>query len=104
MVKLVHVAEKVFRIISSEDPALSNGEQIMKLTVRQAMGVPPPELVQHSLDTQYGINNHYYQLIDDLVSRFFQLRVHHHAKKVNLSMHDKLIRKQATKLIIFAAQ
>ena len=41
---------------------------------------------------------------EKLVSSFFLLRAHHHAKKINLSMHDKLIRKQATKLIIFIAQ
>ena len=58
----------------------------------------------HILQTQHGIDNHYFDLISVLVHIYFHLRQHHIAKTYHLREQGAAVRQALTKTILFKGQ
>lgn len=59
---------------------------------------------QHALETQYGIDNHLFDLINSIVKVYFDLRQHHIAKMYTLKKTGVSIRHTANKTVLFKGQ
>ena len=60
-------------------------------------------LDQHMFDSTPG-NNHILSLIKCCSQSYVTIRMHHLSKSTNVRMHDKVIRKQFSKLVLFKHQ
>lgn len=58
----------------------------------------------HTLETQHGIDNHYFQLISLLIHIYFGLRQHHIARVYNIRQQGESVRHKLTKTILFKGQ
>lgn len=59
------------------------------------------KLGNHIIATQYGIDNHHFQLISQVVDTFYSLRQHHIAKLHTLMLQEGSFRKKVNKSILF---
>ena len=76
LVKLVNVMERGLRLINDDDTAKLRSEKHLLALVRATMGAPPNTHSQHAVDTQDGIRNHIADLIEAVVKKFHQARIH----------------------------
>ena len=60
-------------------------------------------LDQHMFDST-AVDNHIFSLIKCCCQSYVTIRMHHLAKSTNAKMHDKIIRKQFSKLVLFKHQ
>ena len=60
-------------------------------------------LDQHMFDSTPG-NNHVFKLIKCCCQSYVTIRMHHLSKTRNAGMHDKVVRKQFSKLVLFKHQ
>ena len=60
-------------------------------------------LDQHMFDST-AVNNHIFSLIKCCCQSYLTIRMHHLSKLRNVKMHDKVIRKQFSKLVLFKHQ
>ena len=60
--------------------------------------------VEHAVETQVGIDNHYLSIVRSLVKTYFNLRQHHIVKLHNLRAKGKNVRHNLTKTILFKGQ
>ena len=58
-------------------------------------------LGEHIDDTQFGIDNHHYLLMQHVVSVFHKLRMHHEAKLLTLKLQSGNTRKKLCKTVLF---
>ena len=61
----------------------------------------PFSLGEHIIDTQDGIDNHYFSIIELLVAIYYNLRQHHIAKVYTQRNHALPVRQKLTKTILF---
>ena len=61
------------------------------------------ELDEHMFDTT-AVNNHVFSLIKCCCQCYVTIRMHHLSKSRNAKMHEKVIRKQFSKLVLFKHQ
>ena len=80
LVKLVNNIEKGLRLINDDDTAELRSEKHLLALVGAAMGVPH---LQHSVVTQDGIRNHVADLIEAVVRKFHQGRIHEISTRIN---------------------
>lgn len=59
---------------------------------------------EHVLQTQHGIDNHFFDLVSVLVHTYFKLRQHHIARLYNLRQQGTSVRHKLTKTILFKGQ
>ena len=102
--QLTMLMERGFRLLMDSNVHAKGGEVYLTCVVKNVMGTPPDDFQMHALDTQHYIDNHYTNLINLLVHLFYKVRINHHSKRLNLSLHKSMIRKKSTKLVIFTGQ
>lgn len=61
-------------------------------------------LNQHILDSATGINNHYISLLRTITSAFFDLYMHHNAKRLTLQLQGQSVRQKYNKTTLFMGQ
>lgn len=104
-VKVVRTAEQCLRQSGRQDMS-SAAHQASALEVSRAVRAKLGsedvfDLGEHIIDTQYGIDNHHYQLMSQVTHTFYKLRQHHVAKLHTLKFQGSSSRKKLTKAILF---
>lgn len=94
-------AERITRLCTqvSETNKLTYNRLISE--VRRKFGNPPAEMAEHALETQHGIDNHYSNLLENIVRKYFQIRQHHIGRRKTMSLHKKRKRSKLNKLVLF---
>ena len=92
LVKLVNVIKRGLRNINDDDTAKLRSEKHLLALVRATMGAPPDTHSQHAVDTQDGIRNHVADLIEAVVKRFHQARIHEISRRINTTLQANVIR------------
>ena len=60
-------------------------------------------LKEHMFDST-AVNNHVFNLIKCCSKSYVTIRMHHLAKQINSRMHERLVRKEYSKLTLFKGQ
>ncbi|KAF3837712.1 hypothetical protein F7725_009480 [Dissostichus mawsoni] len=98
-VKVLRAAERVIRQASTRQaPKVSTVTYI----VRGEIGTQDVfQLGEHIEETQFGIDNHYSNLLSLVVSVFLKIRLHHIAKLTSLDLQKGNTRKKLCKTVLF---
>nr|XP_033947312.1 uncharacterized protein LOC117452698 [Pseudochaenichthys georgianus]XP_033947313.1 uncharacterized protein LOC117452698 [Pseudochaenichthys georgianus] len=98
-VKVLRAAERVIRQASTRQaPKVSTVTYI----VREEIGTEDVfQLGEHIEETQFGIDNHYSDLLSLVVSVFLKIRLHHIAKLTSLDLQKGSTRKKLCKTVLF---
>ena len=72
--------------------------------VRAIVGAPADTHSQHAVDTQDGIRNHVADLIEAVVKKFHQARIHEISRRINTTLQANSIRQKSNKLVLFKNQ
>lgn len=103
VMKIINAAEKHLRTMSAMSIKCSS-HQLQAKVLSDVGHLPLFPIVHHFIDTQVGIENHFFTLLRTVVSIFFQLRQHHIVRLHNMQQRRKVIRQKLTKSIIFMGQ
>lgn len=97
--KVLRAAERVIRQSSTNQaPKVSTVTHI----VREEIGTEDVFLLgEHIEDTQFGIDNHHFDLLSLVVSVFLKIRLHHIAKLTSLELQKGSKRKKLCKTVLF---
>ena len=103
VIKLVIVAERYLRQLTDVNFASHQIKTVRLLTMVKAHvgAVDIFGLGHHIVETQFGVDNHHYNLISLLVSVFHKLRQHHVAKLHTQQLQRGNIRKKVCKTVLF---
>lgn len=103
VVRVVKSAEMFIRHHLRIDRATTCSVDRVQRYVRQDIGNKDVFCLgnMHITDSQYGIDNHHYQLLDMTVSTFFILRQYHIAKLHTAFLQSGNTRKQSGKTVLF---
>ena len=94
---MLRVAERVIRQAATT-PKLSTVTHI----VREEIGTEDVFLLgEHVEETQFGIDNHHYNLLSLVVSVFHKIRLHHIAKITSVELQKGSTRKKLSKTVLF---
>jgi hypothetical protein len=96
---VLRAAERVIRQSSTNQaPKVSTVTHI----VREEIGTEDVFLLgEHIEDTQFGIDNHHFDLLSLVVSVFLKIRLHHIAKLTSLELQKGSTRKRLCKTVLF---
>lgn len=97
--KVLRAAERVIRQASTvQAPKV----EAVKRIVRGEIGAEDIFMLgEHIEETQFGIDNHHYDLLSLVVSAFHKIRLHHIAKLASLELQKASTRKKLCKTVLF---
>jgi len=103
VVLLLLAAEKAIRRLQNVTSARSVCEKkAVVYTVKREYGcLDPLNLGEHILETQTGVDNHFYDLMEILIAVYFDLRQRHIARVHTSQMKATSVRQKFTKFILF---
>ena len=77
-------------------------QETVQYIVKREIGSQDPLLLgNHILDTQCGIDNHYFDLLHLLVCTYYSIRQNHVARVHTKRMKNVFVRQKLTKIILF---
>ena len=100
-IKVLRHAERCIRHFASVAPH-KNNLNLLESLVKTEIGTADIFLLGgHVLESQYGIDNHHYQLISLLVETYHSIQLHHMVKLKNMELQRGTMRKKHGKLLLF---
>lgn len=97
---MLRAAERVIRATSTQVRA-PKVEGVLHI-VRGEIGSEDVFMLGSHIDeTQFGIDNHHYDLIALVVSAFLKIRLHHIAKLASIELQKESTRKRLCKTVLF---
>ena len=97
MISLIRLCDRRYREVRSEVETVKEKE-LHRYVLENGCGMPS-SICDHAAATQYGISNHYYDLVGDVVKIFHKIRNFEVVKRRNMKTHQKFVRHNNTKLI-----
>lgn len=103
VVAILLVAEKTIRRCMDVTSAMRMcNKNVVIYTLKRQFGVTDVlSLGPHILETQFGIDNHYFHLLKLLAEAYYVLRQRHVARLHNDRLKQNSVRQKLTKLILF---
>lgn len=107
---LVYPTDFVIKVITNAEAVLRQTEvrnvtvERLQVEVLKLVGGPPDSFVQHALDTQDGISNHYFAILRKILSRYHHIRQYSAAKTKNNLLHPKKGRSKRNKETLFRGE
>ena len=96
---MLRAAERVIR--QSTTYQRTNVQKVTHI-VREELGTQDVfQLGDHIEETQYGINNHYSDMLSMVVSVFLKIRLHHISKLATIELQKGSTRKKLNKTVLF---
>ena len=96
MISLIRLCDRRYREVRSEVDTVREKE-LHRYVLENSCGMPS-SISEHAAATRYGISNHYYDLVGDVVKIFHKIRNFEVVKRRNMKTHQKLVRHNKTKL------